>query len=330
MKNKTLIAFSSYNAPWFLEHLVSSFERTDPGADCDLLIIDNSSIDAKQLALLDKFAKKYRVESKPNYGRAQHAYDYAWQNNKDYKYYFFMHDDSSFLRDGWLKLAVNRIEDESCEDVLPTSVRNLPVGKVGFQSYEWQNKRRYLRTGYSALFDYIEPVAKILNIEMPEYHQHISDDRYLIKNELLQKMGHVWNIETFKQMEIQGDPTWKDIDEWFVNGGLENYDPFSPERYTYLYHKFQTVTEFLSDIAPMRYGYRTHHIDGDGDCQEETGWSKFSGVQYIAHYGSHSLFKRLSLLLGAPEEDVRSKFKDKTFLQIADNFVKKERNKING
>lgn len=324
MKDKVLVSFASYNAPAFLEHLISSIERYDAGYPFDLLIVNNGSSDPLQLRLLEKYAKKYRVEDRENYGRAQGGYDFAWQNNKDYKYYFFLHDDSAILRSNWLKVAVDRVEDESYESCLPESCRHLPVGKAGFQSYQWGDKYKYLRTGGPQLFRYMDPIVKFLEIDIPEYYQHVNDDRYIIKNELLQKMGKVWNIECWKQLELAGDEGFKKVDEWFTVN-LPNRSPFHPnERYGWRYNAFQTMSEFLSDIAPMRYGYRTHNIIGDGYCQEELGWSKFWGLEYINHYGSHNLFKRMALVFKTKEEEVRKRFKDKVFLQICDNIVKKE------
>lgn len=312
---------------------MDSFARVDPGYPCDLLVLDNSSTDARQLRLLEKYAKSYRVETKPNFGRAQGGYDYAWQNNKDYKYYFFLHDDSAFIRDNWLKKAVDRMNDKSIEaSGMPRNsdtysfftYSNWDIGKVGFQGYEWGNKQHYLRTGYKQIFHYMEPLAEIMGFGIPQFHQHLNDDRYLIRNELLQEMGHIWNVETWKEMESAGDDEWKRIDEWFVKNGLENKAEFLPSRYGYKYNAFQTMTEFLSDMAPMRYQYRTHCVTGDGHCQEELGWSKFWGNEYIVHYGDHVVFKRLSQLLRAHEDDVRKRFSDKNFLNIVDSIIKKD------
>lgn len=336
LTNKTLVSFCSYNAPQFLEHLMDTIEQHDAGSPFDLLILDNSSTDRKQRELLERYSKKYRIEVRPNYGRAQGGYDHAWQNNKNYKYYFFMHDDSAVLCDNWLKVAVDRMEEPSLAE----------IGKVGFQAYEWGDKYRYTRTGHQQIFHYMDPIAKFLQIEIPELYQHVNDDRYLIKNELLQKMGHIWSVEDWKQLELCSqnpcstcgkgmgeDPhcsngyhrnIWSLINQWFEEY-LPNRTLFAPnERYGWRYHAFQTVSEFLSDIAPMRYGYRTKCVIGNGYCQEELGWSSFWGLEYINHYGCHNFFKRIAILLGTTEESVRLRCKDKNFLHYCDNIVKRE------
>ena len=332
MKDKVLVSFSSYNAPQFLEHLVESIEQHDAGYDYDLLVLDNTSTDQQQKTILEKISKKHRVEVKDNLGRAQGSYDYAWRNNKDYKYYFFLHDDSAILRDNWLKVAVDRMEDTSLERYLsqckPETLSNSHVGKVGFQAYEWGDKYRYLRTGYKQVFDYMDPIAEMIGIKIPEYYQHINDDRYLIKNELLQRMDKVWNIEHWKQMEECQNQIWISINEWFEKN-LQNKTNFYPEpRYGHRYHAFQTVSEFLSDIAPMSHGYRTHCVLGDGYCQEELGWSKFWGNEYIVHYGDHVFFKRMSIILNTLEGSVRTRLQQKNFLHYCDNIVKRETNYV--
>ncbi|MDO8659943.1 MAG: glycosyltransferase [Candidatus Parcubacteria bacterium] len=325
IKDKVLVSFCSYNAPYFIESLINSIERHDAGYDFDLLIYDNSSTDNLQLKLLENYSKKYRCETRPNHGRAQGAYDDAWQSNKNYKYYFFMHDDSVILKDNWLKIAVDRINDVSVEPYIESEISELPIGKVGFQSYEWGDAFKYFRTKYSQIFEkYIEDLSFILGIDVPKYYQHMNDDRFLIRNELLQKMGKIWNVELWRQMEIQKNVKWRAINDFFERC-LPNKTAFQPnERYGYKYHAFQTVSEFMSTIAPVKHGYRTHCVFGDGYCQEELGWSKFWGNDWIVHWGSHVVFKRLAILLNTTEEVVREKYKDKTFLTHASGLISRE------
>ncbi len=323
MKDKVLISFSSYNSPWFLENLIFTYEQTEAGYDHDLLIIDHSSTDKAQLRLLEKYSKKYRVETRPNYGRAQGSYEYAWQNNKDYKYYFFMHDDSAFIKNNWLKLAVDRINDNFVEREEIEQFSHFPIGKVGFQCYEWQDKYKYLRTGHRTIFWYMDFLQSIYDIEIPSFYQHINDDRFLVKNDLLKLSNKIWNIEHFKQIE---DSDWfVQIEKEFDKRGIINKDPFPPDnRYGWRYHTFQTVSEFQNDIMPMRYGYRTHCVVGNGYCQEELGWNSFWGNEYVAHFGSHNVFKRLALLFNTSEENIRNSYKNIAALRKFTNLIKQE------
>lgn len=332
MNEKVLVSFSTHNAPHFLEHLVQSIERFDAGYPFDLLILDNSSTDPKQLKLLEKYASKYRVETRPNHGRAQGGYDHAFVNNPNYKYYFFMHDDSAIIRDGWLQIAVDRMEGtfKPIEDWGDTNKwATCPVGKVGFQGYEWGTNKKYFRTNLNQPFHYMDEISKIMGIILPEAYQHINDDKILYSNQYLThlygKDEKIWNIEDWKDFELEKDPLWSEIQNWYKAKGLYNSAPFAPnDRYGPDYNTFQTISEFLNDINPMRHGFRTHCILGIGYCQEQLGWSRFWGNEYVVHYGDHVVFKRLSRLLKSPEELVRAKFKDKNFLTICDNIIRKE------
>lgn len=321
MKEKCLVSFCSYDAPWFLETLMDSLTRYDAGYSFDILILNHSSTNPLQLKLLEKYSKNHRVETRPNLGRAQGGYDYAWQNNKDYKYYFFLHDDSVILRDNWLKIAIERVNDLTIESQLQSlDYAQLPVGKVGFQGYEWQNKYQYLRTGYRTVFHYMDEVADILNVKIPSHYQHLNDDRLLYTNECLQQIGNIYNCQYFKDRENSKE--FQLITQFFERRNLVNTTPFPP--YTYLYHAFQTVSEFLNDINAMRYGFRTHVVNGPGYCQEELAFNSFWGNEYVAHFGDHVVFKGLSRVFNIDEDSIRNKFKDKTFLKICSNAIRKE------
>jgi len=324
IKPKTLISISTCESPYFLSHLMDSIERYDPGVSYDLVIVDNGSINSEKLKLLEKLSKNWNIEQKENTGRAQGGYNYAWQHHKGYEYYFFLHDDSSIIQPNWLKTAIDRINDNSLESVLPKELSKLPVGKVGFQTYEWQNTEKYLRTGYRALMYYCEALAKVVGFDMPKYHQHINDDRILYRGELLEKNNGIWNLENARKMEEENPKLFNEIYDFFDARGMCNTIPFANNNYPIKYHPFEIVVELLSDTIPMRHGYRSHHITGNGNCQEELGWSRFWGNEYIVHYGDHVVFKRLAHLLKANENEVRKRFKDKTFLKICDNIIKKE------
>lgn len=339
MNEKVLVSFSSYNSPVFLEHLVESIEKYDAGYPFDLLILDNSSTDSRQLKALERFAKKYKVEVKPNYGRAQGGYDYAYRNNPNYAYHFFLHDDSAIIRNNWLKVGIDRINDKSLESVIdPYNDSNVHlcgihpfspmcrVGKVGYQGYEWGSHTKYFRTKRNQIFYYMQWIDCIKD-KVPAYYQHLNDDRLLYTKECLDAIykggDRIYNIEYWKQME--NSELWNSIHTWFKEANLHNEAPFAPnDRYGSNYNTFQTISEFLNDTNPIRHEFRTHCLLGDGYSQEDLGWSKFWGNEYIVHYGDHVVFKRLSLLFKSPEEQIRAKFKDKSFLTICDNIIKKE------
>lgn len=337
--NKALVAISTFNSPVFLDHFLETFKKIDPGYECDLLIIDNSSTHPAQLRILEKASKINNciIKTKPNYGRAQAGYQFAWDNYKNYKYYFFLHDDSSFIRDGWLKIAIDRLHDKSLENVLNEDIKTsiylcgvapkpfqLKVGKVGFQAYKWGNKYHYFEENFNKrkqIFHYMDEVNEMLQINAPYYYQHINDDKILYSHECLSAIKRISNIEDWKQLEKT--EVWNNILNFFKKNNLYNNTPFAPiERYGANYNVFQALSEYINDITPMMNGFRTHCVLGDGYCQEDLGWSNFRGNEYIVHYGDHVVFKRLSLLTNIEEDEIRKRFSNKTFLTFCDKIIK--------
>ncbi len=324
MKEKALVSFSTYNAPSFVKVLIETLNETDAGFPFDLLIYDNSSTDPIHLRQLDKLAKTYDIRTRPNLGRAQGGYAEAFNSQSDYRYYLFMHDDSFFVRDNWLRIAVDRMHDVSVEhpDLLP--YKDYPVGKIGYQSYEWGTLHRYLDSGYPAIFRFMEPLnGKIFTC--PEHFQHINDDRILYTNALLTELPYpkIQNIEFY--YKIKKDPAFSLVNDYFSKN-LPGRGFIEPKgRYSGAdWEGFQTLSEFINDINPMMYYFRTHNVIGNGYCQEKLGWNSFWGNEYIAHFGSHNVFKRLALTFNTTEESVRASYKDVNFLRRCVNIIRKE------
>lgn len=282
--------------------------RYDAGYPYDVMILDNSSNDYAHLKLLENLSKKHEVVVRPNIGRAQGAYQHAKEMRGDYLYYFFLHDDSSVIRNNWLKVGIDRIHDKSLES-LPAleEYRKFPVGKVGYQSYEWGTIDKYLRTGAPAIFRFMKEPAK--NWYTPPHFQHSNDDRILLTNNFARN-SRIWDISYFKAF-------FRDQREHSNLLRIPNHQGEEWE-------EMQTACEFLNDTTPMLLGYRTHNLIGDGYSQEELGWSSFWGNEYVAHFGSHNVFKRLALLLKTTEEIVRSRYKDPSFLQICATVIRRE------
>jgi glycosyltransferase involved in cell wall biosynthesis len=307
---KTLVAVTTYNAPHFLEYFIESIERFDAGYPYDLLIVDSSSDNLKQRLLLDKLSKKYDIKIKPNVGRAQGGYRHAFNLRKNYLYYFFLHDDSCFIRDNWLLKGVERINDSSFEK--PKELyryMDYPVGKVGYQSYEWGTIDRYLRTGHPAIFRFLKPLIQKMKYSEPIF-QHINDDRTLFTNKCIQEAYPLDSVFFKIDDMVNG--------HYILNWFQENY-PDSKE-----WESFQTVTEYFNDVSPILSGFRTHNLIGDGYSQEELGWDSFWGNEYVAHFGAHNVFKRLGILLNIPEEKVRESYKNIHFLRSCANIIKKD------
>lgn len=321
MPEKTLVVVSTHNAPAFLEVLMATIEHYDAGAPFDLLVVDSKSNDSEQLKLLNEIAKHHMVETRENVGRAQGAYQYAWDNYPEYSHYFFMHDDSCVLRDGWLLRGLNRLQDQSLEPCLPDKYRAVPVGKVGYSSYEWGTIDRYLRTGHPAIFRFMQPLAEQMNLVIPELFQHIADDRTLYSQACLKAMNGIANLENFRWEN--GTPILPMVHEFFAKNfpGRGFIEPMA--RYnSWEWEGYQTLCEFLNDVAPMRYGFRTHNVEGDGYSQEELGYNTFWGNEWVAHFGSHNVFKRLALILETSEYTIRESYKSLNHLWFYATIIK--------
>jgi hypothetical protein len=324
VKEKALVSFSTYNAPSFVKLLIETLNETDAGFPFDLLIYDNSSTDSVHLLQLDKLAKTYDIRTRPNLGRAQGGYAEAFNSQSDYRYYLFMHDDSFFVRDNWLRVAVDRMHDVSVEhpDLLP--YKNYPVGKIGYQSYEWGTLHHYLDSTFPAIFRFMDPLNKSV-FHCPKHFQHINDDRILYTNKALTSFlpPKIWNIEWFRNKEKWS--MFQQVNDFFQKnypgrGFIEPKETYSGADW----EGFQTLSEFMNDITPMEHGFRTHNVIGNGYCQEKLGWDSFWGNEYIAHFGSHNVFKRLAIIFNTTEESVRASYKDVNFLRRCVNIIRKE------
>ena len=337
LKKKVLIGVSTRNTPHFLRHFIRSFEMYDPGYPCDLLIVDEGSDNPQQLKLLEKLSKKYMVNVRDSTGRAQGTYEYVRKNYRNqYEYYFLMHNDSAILRSNWLSLIVKRINDESyvepgLEDY--PDIAKMPVGKAGFQGYQYGTLEYYLaplkfqNTTVRGPYYYGDILLKHMGLEIPPHgvYQLINDDRHLWKNELFSKIDVMWNVEEFRKHK--DTDMFKNINE-FYNQNFTKIQYLEPK---HIYNGnnwegFQGVSEFMTSLAPARFGYRTHCMLGPGWLQEKVGWTEFWGLEYINHYGSHNFYKRMSLLHKVEEHIFRQTLKNEAALITYDKMVKKETN----
>ncbi len=311
--DRCLVVVSTHNAPSFMDCFAHTFMQHDPGYPCDLLVWDcDNRPDEASFVLHNRVSSIGSVLRRPNVGRAQAGYQAAWKMYPKYKYYFFMHDDSAFIRDGWLADGIARMNDSSVENCLPEEIAALPVGKVGYCSYEWGTLDRYFRTQYPAIFRFLRPLLE----EHPELvgdpdklvFQHIADDKVLYSNECLKAMKSIAHIERYRKSD--GTPSCPAINEWFAKHypGRGFIEP--QERYNgACWEGYQTWCEFLNDIAPVRAGFRSHNLVGDGYSQEELAYNSFWGSEKVVHFGAHNVFKRIAQLVRDDEDSVRKHYK---------------------
>ena len=130
MKDKILLTVVTRNNPVLLSHLVDSIEKNDAGFPYDLLLLDAESDNIQHLNVLEKLSKRYMVQRIAD-DRVEASYNVAWEQNRDYKYYLFMHDDCHVERENWLKVFVGRMNSGHCEEIIKnTHLKALPIGKV--------------------------------------------------------------------------------------------------------------------------------------------------------------------------------------------------------
>ena len=309
---------------------MSSIEQFDAGSPFKLLIFDNESDNKEHLRLLDNYSKHHMVYRKPNVGRAQGGYQCAWWQNRNYDHYFFLHDDSFIVRDNWLRVGIEKIQDASLEpELADKDVEHWPVGKVGYCSYEWGDLFRYFRTGYPAIFRFLDKLLQTstLLLDNDLMFQHIADDRILYSNACLTAIERIYNIEQFR--DADGSPLLQEINNFFKEyypgrGYIEprsRYDKADWEGY-------QTWCEFMNDIMPMQRGFRTHNLIGNGYCQEELGYQSFWGNEYVAHFGAHNVFKRLADLCHVPENNIRQSYKSLNHLKLYASLIRNETDNV--
>ncbi|MEK6883016.1 MAG: hypothetical protein AABY22_25555, partial [Nanoarchaeota archaeon] len=225
---------------------------------------------------------------------------------------------------------------ESIEDGIKDEpdICAMPVGKVGFQGY------MHNALGHGDSDYYLEPYKKdnqkirgpyyyadilfnFMGLKLPRIYQLINDDRHLWKNELFSKIDVMWNIEEFRK--LKDTEMFKNINEFYNNNftKIQHIEP--KEIYNGAnWEGFQGVSELMSSVSPYRFGFRTHCVLDSGTLQEKVGWTRFWGLEFLNHYGSHNFYKRMSALYNVDEDEFRKKLNNEAMLTACDKIVKAE------
>jgi hypothetical protein len=334
MKDKALVIAVSYNNPILLEHVFRSYDLYDPGYECDYLVVDHHSSDLKQKYVLDKLAKKHSVALYDN-NRVEVSFHKAWQENPDYKYYFFLHDDAAANRDNWLKVFIDRLNSNYAEEFIQdTDLVNLPVGRVGAMHQPWRNYSTILGHPVQCLF--LEDFIKVFtNQEPPKMFKYADPDRCLVSNECLQKTNGVMNIQFFKTMKEESPSLYASLCD-ALNAFLKYPDEGIPPRNIYppneCWNKFTMASEFLNSIIPLMSGYRTIGLEGDGFLEQIHGYDVPYGSNYLHHYGQPNVKEFFAKQFNTDVNEVVKHFNDKIFLLKCDKIIKDyyKENHING
>lgn len=324
MKNKILVTIVTRNNETFLRHLVDSIEKTDAGFEYELLLLDASSDDKKQLFALEDLSKKYRVQTIVD-DRVESSYNVSWRENKDYLYYFFMHDDCCIERTGWLKAFVDRMNSGYYEnDIENTHFKNYPIGRVSIGNQFW---REYSSVkGYSVQCLFLKYVLELIYpTKVPPIFKLGDCDRVLIRNECITDTDGFRNINEFvelKNKDIEKYNKLCEILNFYLNYPDEGMYPKEIYPPGECWSKLTLCTEFMDSVDPLIRGWRSVGLYDDGYLEQVHGFDEPYQHQYIIHYGATNFLEFISKKFNSDRKKIKSCMKDKIFLMKCDKLYK--------
>lgn len=326
LKDKILVTVVTRNNPILLQHMFASFQRYNPGHPCDFLVVDHESTDKQHLGFLESLSKLHKVVTYEN-NRVEVSFNRAYQENKDYSHYFFLHDDAAANRDNWLKVFVDRMKSGHIEEIVKDDswIKTLPIGRVGAAHQPWRNYSSIL--GYPVQCLFLEHVLKIFYQEamVPKIFKFADPDRVLISNECLSSMNGIINVQEFKRMKEEKDEKYEKLCI-ILDRYLQYYDEGIPPKEKYppgeCWNKFTMTSEFLNSVEPLMNGYRTVGLEGDGYLEQIHGYDEPWGHNYIHHFGAPNMKQFLGKVFNTDANEVSKNFNNKIFLINSDKAIK--------
>jgi glycosyltransferase involved in cell wall biosynthesis len=316
MKDKVLIVLITRNNPILLQFFIESYEKRIAGYDNDIVILDGESTNLEQLKVLEKLSKKYKIQTVPN-NRVEANYNVAWEQNKDYKFYFFLHDDSYIIKDGWLKLFVDKMNSGYCEDIIKgTEFEKLPIGKVAQGTQPWRDYQSIL--GYPVQCIFLKYLLNIIRPgQIPSIFRYCDCDRVLISNECItatngfRHIGDFWDIK--EKNKILYDQLCQILNKYlpYPDEGSYPLDKYPPGE---CWRKFSLSGEFMSSIDPLIKGFRTVGVSDDGYLEQVDGFDVPKGHDVVLHLGSPNFREFVAKKLNSDREEVRKYFNNKVFV----------------
>jgi hypothetical protein len=321
--DKVLVVMVTRDNPILLRHAFQSFSRYDPGNPCDFLIIDHESSKPEHLKVLSGLAAKHSVVHFPN-DRVEVSFNRAWQENKQYRYYFFLHDDSAAGRPGWLKAFVDRLNSGYVEEVIQnTSLRKLPIGKVGALTHPWRDYHSIL--GYAVQCVFLKEVLDTFSDETPVIFRYSDCDRVLITNECLRATDGIANMQDYRKMKEQEPAEFLKLcnilDKYllYYDLGVINHPYYPPGEH---WNRICLLTEFMNSIKPLQAGFRTVGLEGDGYLEQIHGYEEPWSHKFIHHYGAPNFRHAIAKLLNTDSEEIRKSFNGEIFLLKCDQLIR--------
>lgn len=323
MIDKTLIIVVTRDNPVLLQHIFQSFEKYNPGAPCEFLIVDNNSQLAEQQKALDKLSKNYKITTEEN-NRVETSFDIAWRKNQNYRYYFFLHDDVCANKDNWLKIFIDRLHSDYTEEIIKnTHLAKYPIGKVGALSQFWRSYTSIL--GYSVQCVFLKQMIQIMEKEVPPIFKYCDCDRVLIRNECLKDTNGIRNLQEFKDLKSQNPNQFAQLCE-VLRRDLPYYDEGIPPRNLYpageCWNKFCLTAEFMNSIDPLIQKWRTVALEGDGFLEQIMGYDNPFGHDFLAHYGAPNMKQFVGKTMNCDPGEVSKHFNNKIFLMKMDKLIK--------
>lgn len=324
MKDKILTIIVSRNNPVLLRYMFDTIERYSAGYDTDIVIADASSDQPAQLKVLEGLSKKYTIQTVPN-GRVETNYSLVWKERKDYRYYFFLHDDMSINANDWLKVFVDRINSRYSEPIIEnTHLKSLPIGKVCLGHQPWRSYDSILGYPVQCLFlkhalDFLYPS------KTPEIFKYCDGDRVLISNECITATNGFRHTEEYKDLKTQNPQMYEklcSILHQYLQHADEGMYPKSLYPAGECWNKLTLLSEFLNSIDPLLSGYRTVGLYGTGYLEQINGFDVPYQHRFITHLGSPNVRQFLGRKLNTDKEEIKKHFNDKIFLMKCDKLVR--------
>lgn len=324
MKDEVLITIVSRNNPALLQHLFSSIERYSAGYNYKIVIADATSDNISQLVALEALSEKYEIQIVPN-DRVEANYNRVWKENREYKYYFFLHDDMSVNRNDWLKVFVDRLNSGHSESIIEnTHLKNLPIGKVCLGNQPWRSYDSIL--GYPVQCVFLKHALEVLHPgKVPQIFKYCDGDRVLISNECLVATNGFRHVGEFQELKFSNSDLYQKLC-LVLNEHLKYNDEGMYPKSIYpageCWNKFTLLGEFLNSIDPLLAGYRTVGLYDDGYLEQIHGFDVPYQHKYVTHFGSPNCREFLGKKFNTDKEEIKKRFNDKVFLMKCDRLVK--------
>lgn len=322
--DKVLVICVTRNNPVLLQHMFESFLKYSPGYECDYLIVDHESDNKGHLLVLDSLSKKHKVVKYEN-SRVEVSFDKAYKGNKNYKYYFFLHDDSAANRDNWLGIFVNKLNSQYSENIIQTThMKDYKIGRVGAMHQPWRSYSSIL--GYPVQCVFLEKVLELIRPNnVPKIFKHCDPDRCLVSNECLEATNGIRNVNEFKTMEYMNNDQYEKLclvlKEYlpYHDEGIPPRDKYPPGQ---CWNKLVLLSEFMNSVEPLIKQYRTVGLEGDGFLEQIHGYDEPWGHNFVSHYGAPNMKQFMGRIMNTDSNEVQKHFNNKVFLLKCDKAIK--------